>query len=67
MREMRTRRQLWTATGLLVVVFLCAVAARVSEIDARARQQGSYCLGTGPHPSGLAMVPDDGGETWQTP
>ena len=42
-----TRRGFWTATGLLVTVFLCAIAARVSEIDAHARQQGTYCWGTG--------------------
>ena len=48
MHRRRLRRGIWATTGLLVVVSLCVLAARTSEIDAAARGQGSYCLRTGP-------------------
>ena len=53
------RVTLWLA-GTLLGVALCLLATGYDSAAARVREQGTYCLRIGPHPSGLAMWSDDG-------
>ena len=45
-------------------VAVASLALLWADAEARARTQGTWCERTGPHPSQLAMVSNDGGETW---
>lgn len=59
-----TKTILWTL--LLTLALIAAETGReLARIDRELERSGTYCLRTGPHPSGLAMVSDDGGKTWQ--
>ena len=64
MNTMRLFRTLIVATVLAAVASACVLSALYDRTQARVIGQGSYCLRTGPHPSQLAMVSNDGGETW---
>ena len=57
---------LWVA-AILLGVTLALLWVGYAGAAARVREQGSYALGIGPHPSGLALVSDDGMATWRNP
>jgi hypothetical protein len=54
-------------TGLLVAAVAWMLATGYDAAAARCRTQGTYALRCGPHDSGLALVSDDGMETWRKP
>lgn len=58
------RRTLWTALVLVLAVCVCLLSGLWDETQARVADQGSWCWRIGPHPSGLAMWSDDGGDSW---
>jgi len=64
MNTIRLFRTLIVATVLAAVASACVLSALYDGTQARVTGRGSYCLRTGPHPSQLAMVSEDGGETW---
>ena len=46
--------------GILIAITCWMLATGYDSAAARVREQGTYCLRIGPHPSGLAMWSDDG-------
>ena len=56
------RLTLWLLGGLVVAVFVLLWCGCESA-EARAAEQGTYCLRSGPH-TDLALWSDDGGRTW---
>ena len=60
-------RALILATAVIAVASLCHLSTLYDETQARVEAHGTWCERTGPHPSGLAMVSDTGGATWNKP
>ena len=60
------RAGLWIVLALLVAS-LVLLSGLFDSTQARARTQGTWCERTGSHASGLAMVSDNGGTTWEKP
>ena len=57
------RASLWIALALLAGALVLS-SGWFDETQARVATQGTYCLRTGPHKSGMAMWPEDKGGSW---
>ena len=67
MRNVRPRGDLLLVmAGVVLALALALVGHPFDEANARARGATSYCLRTGPHPSGLAMWSENGVH-WRMP